>query len=656
MKIRSLEISNWGPFSGNHHIDLSVSESAPVVVIHGENGRGKTSIMRAIFWCLYGVVRDSYGLVIPVEKLVNRESTIESGTASFSVKMLVDFEESVLEVLREGVARHHPEGNIVESTELTVRPAGGVPLSESKATETINLMLEEAIADFYLFDGEKLSSVEKKLSKIDSESQQFVQKSVERALGLSFMDRLITDLESIRADFSDILSNHEKLATETQRLISKQSELTEGIGKAQQDVKDLEEMRSDIEGNLAEINQSLQEFDQVREHVVRRQMLTQQGEGLEQKLSDLKLKLRHEAEQNWHWPLLKLLSELEARRTQDSHEQKAKIMRLSELESEIRLIENALSKHECSMCGAGVDHATEQKFKDQLEKLRRELDSKSSDSGPQVPDLAILNSFEKRQARVPLLEEHLAQVGEVEVELAGIRSEIAELNSRIGTGGTPDILKLEAERDRCVVRIDQAAKLIVKGGESISQLRTQLHAVQQKLKDSPELNPVERMKLSMIDGLREILGESYEDFREAMRAQVEEASSRILQELSSEREYKGVAISPKYQVAMVDGENRTVPIPSSGYSQILALSFIGGLAAVAGSANSVVMDTPWGRVDRGNRRLIMNWIKSRKNQTIIFVQSGELTISEAREQFGTRLGKQFNLERVSVNSSRVGEV
>jgi DNA sulfur modification protein DndD len=612
--------------------------------------------MRAIFWCLYGVVRDGYGLVIPLEKLVNRESTMESATAGFSVKLLVEFEDSVLEVLREGVARHHPDGNIVESTELTVRPAGGVPLSESKALETINLMLEEAIADFYLFDGEKLSSVEKKLSKIDSESQHFVQKSVERALGLSFMDRLITDLESIRGDFSDVLTNHEKLATETQKLISRQAELTESISKAQRDVKDLEEMSSDLEGNLAEINRSLQEFDQVRDQVVRRQMLVDQSEGLVQKLSDLKLKLKHEAEQSWHWPLMKVLAEFDARKKQASQEQKSKSMRLSELESEIRLIKGALDKHECSMCGAGVDHQTEQKFKDQLEKLQRELDSQSNDSGPQVPDLAILNNFEARQARALLLEEHLLQVGQIELELSGIRSEVAELNSRIGSGATPDLLKLEADRDRCVVRIDQASNLITKAGEAISQQRAQLHAVQQKLKDSPELNEADRMKLSMIDELRDIIQESYEDFRESMRAQVEEASSRILQELSSERDYRGVSISPKYQVTMLDGENRFVPIPSSGYSQILALSFIGGLADVAGSANSVVMDTPWGRVDRGNRRLIMNWIKSRKNQTIIFVQSGELTIPEAREQFGNRLGKQFNLERVAVNSSRVGEV
>jgi hypothetical protein len=107
---------------------------------------------------------------------------------------------------------------------------------------------------------------------------------------------------------------------------------------------------------------------------------------------------------------------------------------------------------------------------------------------------------------------------------------------------------------------------------------------------------------------------------------------------------------------MRDSDLSIVPIPSSGYSQILALSFIGGLADVAGQNNAVVMDTPWGRVDRGNRKLIMSWIKSRSNQTLIFVQSGELTVEEARAEFGNRLGRQLTIERVSVNSSKIREV
>ena len=54
MKIHRLVVENFGPFLGKHEIDLDVSPTAPVVVIHGENMRGKTTLQNAIRWCLYG--------------------------------------------------------------------------------------------------------------------------------------------------------------------------------------------------------------------------------------------------------------------------------------------------------------------------------------------------------------------------------------------------------------------------------------------------------------------------------------------------------------------------------------------------------------------------------------------------------------------------
>jgi DNA sulfur modification protein DndD len=190
----------------------------------------------------------------------------------------------------------------------------------------------------------------------------------------------------------------------------------------------------------------------------------------------------------------------------------------------------------------------------------------------------------------------------------------------------------------------------------ISTERSSLRAIQLKIQESPDLDPVERKKLEISDALDQILRESYDEFRENMRLQVEAASSNILLQLSSEVEYQKVSISPKYQVAMLDTSHQVLPSPSSGYSQILALAFIGGLADVAGSDNFVVMDTPWGRVDRGNRKLIMKWIRERSNQTIIFVQSGELTPSEAREHFGNKMGRQLSIVRQGPNSSKIEEI
>jgi DNA sulfur modification protein DndD len=248
------------------------------------------------------------------------------------------------------------------------------------------------------------------------------------------------------------------------------------------------------------------------------------------------------------------------------------------------------------------------------------------------------------------------EVGRLELELSNKKSRIAELSQQIGAGSTPDIISKERERDNAIVRIGEATKLLGQLDEQIRTEKSNLSNIQMKLANSAELDPKDKKKLSLLEELNKILGDSYDEFREQMRVQVEKAATTILRALSSEKDYQNVSISPKYQVDMRDSDLSIVPIPSSGYSQILALSFIGGLADVAGQNNAVVMDTPWGRVDRGNRKLIMSWIKSRSNQTLIFVQSGELTVEEARAEFGNRLGRQLTIERVSVNSSKIREV
>ena len=51
-------MENWGPFFGNQKsvIDFrSEKKDATLVLIHGNNARGKTSILRALVYVLFGV-------------------------------------------------------------------------------------------------------------------------------------------------------------------------------------------------------------------------------------------------------------------------------------------------------------------------------------------------------------------------------------------------------------------------------------------------------------------------------------------------------------------------------------------------------------------------------------------------------------------------
>ena len=60
MKIKELQLQNIGPYSGRHKIDFNTSNSKNIILIGGQNGAGKTTILKAIKIGLYGCFAYGY--------------------------------------------------------------------------------------------------------------------------------------------------------------------------------------------------------------------------------------------------------------------------------------------------------------------------------------------------------------------------------------------------------------------------------------------------------------------------------------------------------------------------------------------------------------------------------------------------------------------
>ena len=58
MFLRKVAVKNFGPFEGEHTLDLfsqcKVEDRRPVVLIGGLNGSGKSSLLEAVRLCLHG--------------------------------------------------------------------------------------------------------------------------------------------------------------------------------------------------------------------------------------------------------------------------------------------------------------------------------------------------------------------------------------------------------------------------------------------------------------------------------------------------------------------------------------------------------------------------------------------------------------------------
>ena len=54
MKFLRVEVDNWRPFRGASAMNIAAADDRPITLVFGKNGGGKTALLNAIYWCLYG--------------------------------------------------------------------------------------------------------------------------------------------------------------------------------------------------------------------------------------------------------------------------------------------------------------------------------------------------------------------------------------------------------------------------------------------------------------------------------------------------------------------------------------------------------------------------------------------------------------------------
>lgn len=56
MRLHQLDITAFGPFGGSQKVDFDELSAAGLFLLHGPTGAGKTSVLDAVCYALYGSV------------------------------------------------------------------------------------------------------------------------------------------------------------------------------------------------------------------------------------------------------------------------------------------------------------------------------------------------------------------------------------------------------------------------------------------------------------------------------------------------------------------------------------------------------------------------------------------------------------------------
>jgi DNA sulfur modification protein DndD len=230
MLLRSIRTKNFRQYKGKQEITFSCDSERNVTVILGDNTSGKTTLVQAFNWALYGIAS------FPTKDLLNLDVSRqmhpdEKETVEVEICLNHDNTEYVISRCQEyacdnrGV-RALPTG--LAKVSYKKKDGQSDPIRSSAVSSTINKILPEELSSYFFFDGERITSISNKKD---------VTKSVKGLLGLSVLDNAKSHLnpsstKSVIGKFKsgmDVGGNQK--AEEAQKHIKSHTERRENIAK-----------------------------------------------------------------------------------------------------------------------------------------------------------------------------------------------------------------------------------------------------------------------------------------------------------------------------------------------------------------------------------------------------------------------------------------
>jgi len=236
MILEKLFLNNFGVYRGEHAIELTPkSKKAPIILVGGLNGGGKTTILDAIQLVLFGKLakcstRGSMSYEEFLRKSITRGEDAKDG-AHIQLNFSYYFDGKRVEYL---LVRSWKEGRkrINENFEVYRDGVEDEGLTENWLDQ-VDQFLPMGLAELFFFDGEKIA----RLAKSDNAAE-MLSTAINTLLGIDLVDRLEKDLATYEKDIRDsgkadsddgivaaLEKENETLTTQAHQLAQKRGQL-----------------------------------------------------------------------------------------------------------------------------------------------------------------------------------------------------------------------------------------------------------------------------------------------------------------------------------------------------------------------------------------------------------------------------------------------
>ena len=656
MKLHSLTARNFMPYKGEMELTFPQDEQRNVMIVFGDNMRGKTSILNAIRWAFYGEAVGRHSRPIPLQEIVNKDAALAD---DWKVEVHIRFDANghaydlrrVAERRQMVAAPSKPE-DFTRSIYLT---RDGSAVSGGQVEAEIGLIAPKQISRFFLFDGELLQEYETLLIE-DSQQGQQIKEAIEQVLGVPALTNGRVDIQTILKQAQKRQNADLKQVAGLEKQAERQEELTGKIDAIDRDLEDLN----------TRLNKVREERTALDDEIEAAQSVIGAKATLDAKLEEQKALIedcdRKEAERldliSGAWKDL-IDAQLQIRRDQlESRREELmdSIKKRSGLAQKVSDLLQLLNTRECPTCEQILSDERRSQIGEALGKAETELRS-IDDCGAALQNISGqldalskirgINAKDRIRQADKDLQGNQVRLTQIENGIEKLRDEIAEYDS--AEIARKRVLQNEKIREEGRLQGDIQDQNVERKNLD-DELAVSQKAIEGLTKDRTQRSTI---KVSLCSDLERVFSQSIEQLRDKLRKRVEELANDAFKQMTTQMSYRGLEINDNYGLQIVDASGRHVAVRSAGAEQIVALSLIDGLNRTGRAAGPVIMDTPFGRLDLNHRDNILRYLPSVTSQFVLLVHSGEIRKETDLAVIAERVGVVYEIKEISSTQSRL---
>ncbi|NLO26847.1 MAG: AAA family ATPase [Actinobacteria bacterium] len=645
MRIRGLEIQNYRQYR-SLTLDLSDSRGDFVVVV-GSNGAGKTNLLNAIIWCLYGR-EDYYSHDRDSSPMCSQNALdeVEDGdllVVSVSLDLLfADGAEA--RVTRTQDFFKKGKATTTGPKDLQViysESGGGGHQSAANPEHWVEKWIPSRLEPYFLFDGERLETF------FRHAEEQKVRDAVLQIAQIDLLERLNDHLYKVSGQLYSRAAK-ERGGAETQqlgaRLEEKQKKLeknTEELARRRESVAELEQTMRSLDSRIGDIATVVGDIERRR---------TLQGQ-----LSQIESHLKEAWGELFGWssrvaPVIIVAPALHSLQKQI---EEARANRRLPPPISAGVLERLLRENAC-VCGASLEEGSEGRR--HIEHLLAEY-ARVSQVGSEMLDLEqhlrkIAGVLEETEATADSITRRIADWTQrlqrttedldlLNAKLAGHKdAEVAQLQKEIQKAR-----KASLEENRRITHLDIDCGTLK---SDIAHIEKELERIAGREEKTREAINQARFAAKCLEVSKGI----YKDLTDRVRTTVATTLERSFKEMIWKRDfYESVKIDEQYRVSVWNRFGfEVLEDLSAGERECLALAFAIALSEVAGYELPMVIDTPMGKLSPDVQKYVsqvlvdnMKIEDGRGHQLIMLMTETEYN-KEVAEVLSQRSPKIFDIK------------